>query len=97
MKYLRHLAAVLLVVAVVVVGGIAWERASGTDHDERVDRPPSGSVVVVGPPEGSRPIEYKNLVRTTLVETLIMTVVVGTSSARHRRRRARRAAAGVPQ
>ena len=51
------------------------------------DGPPPPDVVSVRP-HGSRPVEYKNLLRTILVEVLTMAIVVGVSRARRRRRRA---------
>ena len=87
MTFARRLAAVLLLVGAIVTLGLAWGHASGAGQD---------GVVFYGR-EGSGPglslSRSGDLIKTGLIEAVIMTVVITVSAVRRQRRRARRTAA----
>lgn len=85
MRFLRHLAAASLTVAVVIALGLCWAHASGNG--------PAGQLRLAGPSRpggGSGLGDVRSLVRAGLAETVVCTIVVTVSAARLRRRRARR-------
>jgi hypothetical protein len=87
----RHLAAVLLVVAVIAALGMAWA------HGDAPNRPP-GFGEFGGPGRGSgrgsgpglNLSNLSDLVQTVIIEACLIAVVVTVSAARRRRRRTRR-------
>jgi hypothetical protein len=106
-KFLRHLAAVLLVVAVIVGLGLLWAHASGdgTAIGGGIRRAPSPEVlrrlsqakagVIIGQSDdGFDLANAGNLIRTGEIEAILAAVVIAASAVRRRQRRTRRAAAG---
>lgn len=91
MRFARQLAAVLLLVAVIVILGLAWGHASGAGPSAQ------DGVVFYGRGGGGPGLSLADsgeLIRTFLIEAAIMTVVITASAVRRQRRRARRAAPG---
>lgn len=88
MKFARRLAAVLLLVGVIVALGLAWGHASGPGQDGVIFYGRRGS----GP--GFSLSRSGDLIKTGLIEAVIMTVVITVSAVRRQRRRARRTAGG---
>jgi hypothetical protein len=104
-RFLRHLAAVLLVVAVIVGLGMLWAHASGGGSG-------IGSVIRRAPPpqvlqrlkqiragairvqsgNGLQLSNTGNLIRTCVIEAMLAAVVITVSAVRLRQRRIRRAA-----
>ena len=108
MKFLRHLAAVLLVVAVIVGLGMLWAHASGsgTAIGGGIRRAPSPEVlrrldqakagVIIGQSDdGFDLANAGNLIRTGEIEAILAAVVIAASAVRRRRRRSRRGSAGA--
>jgi hypothetical protein len=106
-KFLRHLAAVLLVVAIIVGLGLLWAHASGsgTAIGGGIRRAPSPEVlrrldqakagVITGQSDdGFDLANAGNLIRTGEIEAILAAVVITASAVQRRRRRTRRAAAG---
>lgn len=100
MKFLRHLTAVVLTVAVIVGLGMLWAHVSGGGD---IRRPPSHEAVLrmkeikagvlrVHSDNGFDPARTADLIRTCAVEALLAAIVITISAARRRRGRARRAA-----
>jgi hypothetical protein len=101
-KFARHLAAVLLTVAVVVALGMAWGHASGTSGAGLIDPGRLAKVHGQGRVVFARPIadgpglrlsNARDLVRTAVIEAAVIAVVVAISALGRQRRRARRVAA----
>ncbi len=106
MKFLRHLTAVVLAVAVIVGLGMLWARASGggtgvgsglrrvTSHEAvlRIEQIKAG-VIKVHPGNGLRLADTGDLIRTCVVEAMLAAVVITVSAVRRRHRRMRRTAA----
>lgn len=103
MKFLRHLAAVVLVVAVIVGLGMLWAHASGggTGIGGGPRRAPSGEallrmeqikagVIRVRSDDGFDLADTGNLIRTCEIEAVLAAVVITVSVVRRRRRRMRR-------
>lgn len=90
MRFARHLAAVLLLVGAIVALGLAWGHASGAGQ--------AGFVFYGGGGSGPGPSLSRSgdLIKTGLIETVIMTVVIMVSALRRQRRRSRRASAAAP-
>ena len=107
MKFLRHLAAVVLAVAVIVGLGMLWAHASGGTGTgpERCSprtrpscgwsrsRAGQGGVVRVHSDRGFNLADTGNLIRTCEIEAVLAAVVITASVVRRRRRRMRRMAA----
>jgi hypothetical protein len=105
-KFLRHLAAVALVVAVIIGLGMLWAHTSGggTGIGDGI-RPAlsrqallrlqqsKGGVIRTSSDNGFRLADTGNLIRTCVVEALLAAVVISVSAARWRHRRMRRIAA----
>ena len=105
MRFLRHLSAVVLVVAVVVGLGMLWAHASGggTGIGGGPRRAPSreallrleqvrAGVISVHPDEGLDFADTGNLIRTCEIEAALAVVVITVSAVRRRHRRMRRTA-----
>ena len=105
MKFLRHLAAVVLVVAVIVGLGMAWAHTSGggTGSGE-LRRPVSreavlrvnaikAGVIRGQSDDGFDPANSGNLIRTCEIEAALAAVVITVSAVRRRQRRTRRSGA----
>ena len=108
MKFLRHLAAVVLAVALIVGLGMLWAHASSTGTGSGPGRAPSGEALVrlerikeqikagvirVHSGNGFNLADTGNLIRTSEIEAGLAAVVIIASSVRRRRRRTRRTAA----
>ena len=106
MKFLRHLTAVVLVVAVIVGLGMLWAHASGggTGTGSGLRRALSreallrlqqikAGVIRVRPDSGFHLADTGNLIRTCVTEAVLAAVVVTVSAVRRRQRRMRRTAA----
>lgn len=105
MKFLRHLTATLLVVAVIVGLGMLWAHASGGTGTGSSLRPaPSreavqrleqaqGGVIRVRSDNGLHLADTGDLIRTCVIEAVLAAVVITVSAARRRHRRMRRTAA----
>ena len=106
-KFVRHLIAVVMVVAVIVGLAILWAHTSGgagTGAGAGLRRPPSREVLLrleqikagaiqVHPDNGIHLADTGNLIRTCVIEAALAAVVVTFSAVRRRHRRRRRAAA----
>jgi hypothetical protein len=104
-KFLRHLAAVMLVVAVIIGLGMLWAHASGgTGTGSSLRRAPSreavlrldqaqGGVIRVHSDNGFQLADTGDLIRTCVIEAALAAVVITVSAARWRHRRMRRTAA----
>ena len=106
MKFLRHLTAVVLTVAVIVGLGMLWAHASGggTGTGNSLRRAPSreavlpleqaqGGVIRVHSDNGFHLADTGDLIRTGVIEAVLAAVVITASAARRRHRRMRRPAA----
>ena len=106
MKFLRHLTAVVLAVAVIVVLGMLWAHASGggTGIGSGPRRAPSrealqrleqikAGVIRVHSDNGFHLADTGDLIRTCEIEAVLAAVVITVSAARRRHRRMRRTAA----
>jgi hypothetical protein len=87
-RFARHLAAVLLLVGAIVALGLAWGHASGAGQGGFAFYGRGGS----GP--GLSLSRSGDLIKTGLIEAVIMTAVITVSALRRQRRRSRRAASG---
>jgi len=107
-KFLRHLIAVVLVVAVIVGLGMLWAHASGggTGIGSGPSRAPSrealqrleqikAGVITVHSDNGLDLADTRNLIRTCEIEALLAAVVITVSAIRRRHRRMRRTAAAL--
>jgi len=101
-KFLRHLAAVVFVVAVIVTLGMLWAHVSGgVDTGLGPMRVPSGkafgpiraNLIGARPGDGFHLDDTRNLIRTCEIEAVLAAVVITVSAIRRRERRLRRAAA----
>lgn len=103
MRFLRHLSAVVLVVAVIVVLGMLWAHASGggTAIDGGQRRAPSrealvrleqvrAGVISVHSDNGLDLADTSDLIRTCEIEAALAVVVIMVSVVRRRHRRTRR-------
>ncbi len=108
MKFLRHLTAVVLTVAVVVALGMLWAHVSGggTGAGSVIRRAPApqalpqirqirDGVIAVRPDDGFHLGDTGDLIRTCVIEAVLATVVITVSAVRRRRRARRIAAAGT--
>jgi hypothetical protein len=101
-KFLRHLAAVVLAVAVIVGLGMLWAHASGAGIGSSPRRAPSGEallrlehvkeqikagVIRVQSDKGFNLANTGNLIRTCEIEAVLAAVVIIASVVRRRRRR----------
>jgi hypothetical protein len=105
MKFLRHLSAVVLAVAVIVGLGMLWAHASGGGGvGSAVGRVPSreallrleqakAGVIRVQSDNGFHLANTSDLIRTCVIEAVLAAVVITVSATRRRRRRVRRTAA----
>jgi hypothetical protein len=102
-RFLRHLAAVMLVVAVIVGLGMLWAHASGggTGTGGDLRRAPSREVILrleriksgtirVQSDNGFQLADTGDLIRTCEIEAVLAAVVVTVSIVRRRQRRMRR-------
>lgn len=99
MKFLRHLAAVVLVVAVIVGLGMLWAHVSGTGTGSGELRRPASRENLVRPNEikagvitgqsddGFHLADSSNLIRTCEIEAALAAVVITVSAVRRRQRR----------
>ena len=107
MKFLRHLGAVLLVVAVIVGLGMLWAHASGGGTSNgtvgralpraevrRLEQVRAG-VITVHSDDGPDFADASDLIRTCEIEAALAVVVIAASAIRRHRRRKRRAAAAA--
>ena len=105
MKFLRHLTAVVLAVAVIVGLGMLWAHASGggTGIGSGLRRAPSreailrlerikAGVIEVHSGNGFDPADTGDLIRTCVIEAVLAAVVITASAVRRRHRRMRRTA-----
>jgi hypothetical protein len=104
-KFLRHLTAVVLVVAVIVGLGMLWAHASGgTGAGGGLRRAPSREallrlqqiktgVIRIYSSNGFHLANTGNLIRTCVVEAMLAAVVIAVSAVRLRHRRRRRTTA----
>jgi hypothetical protein len=105
-KFLRHFAAVVLAVAVIVGLGMLWAHASGggTGIGSSLGRAPShqalprlqqikAGVIRVDSGNGFQLADTRDLIRTCVIEAVLAAVVITVSAARWRHRRMRRTAA----
>ena len=108
MKFLRHLTAVVLVVAVIVGLGMVWAHVSGTGVGSGARQVPSretllrreqigdqikAGVIRVHSDNGFNLADTGNLIRTCEIEAVLAAVVITVSAIRRRRRRLRRTSA----
>ena len=100
MKFVRHSAAVVLAVAVIVGLGMLWAHASGggTGVGGELRRAPSREALLrlaqtkVRPDNGFHLGDTGNLIRTCEIEAALAAVVITVSALRRRHRRIRRTA-----
>jgi len=104
-KFLRHLTAVVLVVAVIVGLGLLWAHASGgTGIDNGLRQAPSreavarmrqikAGVIRVRSDNGFNLADTGDLIQTCMIEAVLAAVVITVSTVRRRHRRLRRTAA----
>ena len=92
MKFLRHLTAVVLAVAVIVGLGMLWAHASGggAGIGGDVRRAPPAGVIRVRPDNGLHLANTGNLIQTCEIEAVLAAVVITASAVRRRHHRARR-------
>lgn len=101
MKFLRHLAAVVLAVAVIVGLGMLWAHASGGTGPRQAPSPEAllrleqikTGVIRVHSDNGFNLADTGNLIRTCAIEALLAAAVITVSAIRRRHRRMRRTAA----
>jgi hypothetical protein len=104
-KFLRQLAAVVLVVAVIVGIGMLWAHTSGGAGPRRAPSPEAlqrleqikeqikTGVIRVHSDNGFHLADTGNLIRTCEIETVLAVGVIAVSVVRRRRHRTRRTAA----
>jgi hypothetical protein len=104
MKFLRHLTAVVLTVAVIVGLGMLWAHASGggAGIGSGIRQVPSGNALLqqeiraglirVQSDNGFNLADSNDLIRTCIIEAVLATVVITVSAIRRRHRRMRRTA-----
>ena len=95
MRFLRHLTAVVLAVAVIVGLGMLWAHASGggTGIGGDVRRAPPAGAITVHSDNGFHLADTGDLIRTCVIEAVLAAVVITASAVRRRHRRLRRTAA----
>ena len=106
MKFLRHLSAVVLAVAVIVGLGMLWAHASGGGAGIRsgLGQAPSraalsrleqvkAGMIRVHSGTGFHLADTRDLIRTCMIEAVLAAVVITVSAVRRRHRRAQRTAA----
>lgn len=101
MKFLRHLAAVVLAVAVIVGLGMLWAHASGGTGPRQAPSPEAllrleqikTGVIRVHSDNEFHLADTGNLIRTCEIEAVLAVVVITVSAVRRRHRRMRRTAA----
>jgi hypothetical protein len=95
-KFLRHLSAVVLAVAVIIGLGMLWAHASGGPGPGqaplRLEQIKTG-VIRFRPDNGFHLADTGNLIRTCEIEAALAAVVITVSVIRRRRRHRRRTAA----
>jgi hypothetical protein len=109
-KFLRHLAAVVLVVAVIAGLGMLWAHTSGggTGAGVSLRRAPSreavlrldrikAGVIPVRSGNGFNFADTGNVIRTCEIEAALAAVVITVSAVRRRQRRMRRTVVSVPR
>jgi hypothetical protein len=106
-KFPRHLAVVVLVVAVIVGLGMLWAHASGGTGPRQAPSPEAllrlehtkeqirAGVIRVHSDNGFNLADTGNLIRTCEIEAVLAAVVIMVSVIRRRRRRMRRTAASA--
>ena len=105
MKFLRHLSAAVLAVAVIVGLGMLWAHASGggTGISGGPGRAPSraalqrleqikAGMIRVHSGTGFHLADTRDLIRTCMIEAVLAAIVITVSAVRRRHRRIRRAA-----
>jgi hypothetical protein len=100
-KFLRHLTAAVLTVAVIVGLGMLWAHASGggTGVGSGIRQAPSGRALLrlqqirVQSDNGFNLADSNDLIRTCVIEAVLAAVVITVSAIRRRHRRMRRTAA----
>jgi hypothetical protein len=105
-RFLRHLSAVVLAVAIIVGLGMLWAHASGggAGTGSGLGRAPSreallrleqakAGVIRIQSDNGFHLADTSDLIRTCVIETVLAAVVITVSAARRRHRRMRRTAA----
>jgi hypothetical protein len=104
-KFLRHLAAVLLVVAVIVGLGVLWAYTSGSAGPrqapsseallrlEQIKEQIKTGVIRVHSDDGFHLADTGNLIRTCEIEAVLAVAVITVSVVRWRRHRLRRTTA----
>jgi hypothetical protein len=107
MRFLRHLAAVMLVVTVIVAGSFLWAHVDGGSTGGATGPLPQEVLVRIGqikagrlpvrPDDGMNFSQYQNLIRTALIETALATVIITIGIARRQHRRAQRVTRGAPR
>ena len=105
MRFVRHLIAVVLAVAVIAGLGMVWARAcGGTGSGSDPRRAPPGEaplrleqvqagVIRVHSGTGLHLADTGDLIRTCVIEAVLATVVITVSAVQRRHRRGRRTAA----
>ena len=105
MKFLRHLAAVVLAVAVIVGLGMLWAHISGGSGPRQAPSPEAllrlrqvkeqikGGVIRIRSDNGFNLADTGNLIRTCEIEAVLAAAVITVSVISRRRRRMRRTAA----
>ncbi len=103
-KFLRHLAAVVVTVAVIVGLGMLWAHASGGTGPRQAPSPEAlvrleqikeqikAGVIRVQTDDGFHLADTGNLIRTCEIEAVLAAAVITVSVVRRRHRRMRRAA-----
>jgi hypothetical protein len=104
-KFLRHLAAVVVTVAVIVGLGMLWAHASGGTGSGQAPSPEAlarleqikeqikAGVIRVHTDNGFHLADTGNLIRTCEIEAVLAAAVITVSTVRRRHRRTRRNAA----
>jgi hypothetical protein len=110
-KFLRHLTAVVLTVAVIVGLGMLWAHTSGGGGTSigsgpgpapsrqvllRLEQIKAGVIKVTPSGDGFHLADTRNLIRTCEIEAALAAVVIMVGAVRWRRRRMRRTAATKP-
>jgi uncharacterized membrane protein len=103
-KFLRHLSAVVLAVAVIVGLGMLWAHACGGGVGNGLARAPSqeallrveqvkAGVIRAQSGVGFHLADAGDLIRSSMIEVVLAALVITVSAVRRRRRRMRRTAA----
>jgi hypothetical protein len=106
-KFLRHLAAAVFAVAVIVGLGMLWAHASGSVGPRQAPSPEmllrlqhikeqvKAGVIRVHSDDGFHLADTGNLIRTCEIEAALAAAAITASAVRRRRHRMRRTAAGA--